>query len=922
MKYSFILTMLLFSLAITTHSYAQQNKTVSLELNDARFDQFVQAIEKQTGYHFYYDTKRMDSASITIHVQAKPLADVLKAVFANTRFQYAISGESVFVTSQYTIQTSLTPGFFGKQTLPDTDEPERAAGSAAANRHNAKTVSAEENKLYEIGQRDDRKGGTATVAGYIRDGKNGEPVIGATIYNDATKVGVATDQYGYFSMTLPRGRHTLQINSVGMNSTKRQIALYNDGKLNIEMFEYVPSLKTVVVSTEKAANIRSANMGMQKLNIKTMKQVPALLGEVDVLRVVMALPGVTSVGESSTGLNVRGGSADQNLILFSDATVYNPSHFFGFFSAFNPDAVKDVELYKSSIPERFGGRLSSVLDISTREGNKKKLAGSGGIGPLTGRLTLEGPIDSGRTSFIIGGRTTYANWLLKNIPNKEYSNSKASFYDIDGHISHQINAKNNLYFNGYYSSDHFQLNGDTSYQYSNQNVNVKWKHIFNNKLYGTVVGGLDRYQYKIGSNANEVNAYKFGFDINQTFLKLDVNYSPNNKHLIKAGFSTIYYKLNPGTRQADGDKSQVVYKKVQAEQGLESALYVGDQYTITPDLVINGGVRFSMFNSMGPKTVYDYIPGQPRETYTIIDTTNYAGGKIMKTYMAPEFRFSARYSLSSSASVKIGYNSLRQYIHMLSNTTAISPTDIWKLSDINIKPQSGDQFSLGFYKNFHYNTIETSVEVYYKRIKNFLDYKSGASLVLNDHIETDVVNAKGKAYGVEVMLKKTAGKLNGWISYAYSRTLLKTDDPLVREPVNHGDYYPADFDKPHSVNFIGNYKFSHRFSVSLNILYSTGRPITLPVAEYYLNGSYRAYYSDRNQFRIPDYFRTDFSVNIEGNHKVKKLAHSSWTAGLFNVTGRRNPYSVYFTSENGAIKGYKLSIFGTIIPFITYNFKF
>jgi hypothetical protein len=602
--------------------------------------------------------------------------------------------------------------------------------------------------------------------------------------------------------------------------------------------------------------------------------------------------------------------------------VYNPSHFFGFFSSFNPDAIKEVELYKSSIPEKYGGRLSSVLDISTREGNKKKLSGSGGIGPLTGRFTLEGPIDSGRTSFILGGRSTYANWLLKNLPNKEYSNSKASFYDIDGHISHEINSKNSLYFNGYYSNDNFQLNGDTSYQYSNQNVNLKWKHIFNNKLYGTAITGIDHYQYKVGSNANEINAYKFGFDINQTYFKLDVNYSPNNKHLIKAGLSTIYYKLDPGVKQPDGDKSQVLYKKVEQEQALESALYLGDQYTINSNLVVNGGVRFSMFNSFGPKTVYEYIPGQPRETFTIIDTVNYASGKIMKTYMAPEFRFSARYSLSSSASVKVGYNSLRQYIHMLSNTTAISPTDIWKLSDLNIKPQSGDQFSLGFYKNFRYNTIETSVEVYYKRISNYLDYKSGATLVLNDHIETDVMNAKGKAYGIEFMLKKSAGKLNGWISYAYARTFLKTDDPLVKDPVNHGDYYAADFDKPHSVNFIGNYKFSHRLSMSLNVIYSTGRPITLPVAEYYLNGSYRAFYSERNQYRIPDYFRTDFSVNIEGNHKIKKLAHSSWTAGLFNLTGRRNPYSVYFTSENGAIKGYKLSIFGSVIPFITYNFKF
>jgi hypothetical protein len=329
-----------------------------------------------------------------------------------------------------------------------------------------------------------------------------------------------------------------------------------------------------------------------------------------------------------------------------------------------------------------------------------------------------------------------------------------------------------------------------------------------------------------------------------------------------------------------------------------------------------------MFNYLGAQQVYQYAPGLPRDVANIIDTVNYANGKVIKTYQGPEIRLSGRYSLTDNSSIKLSYNTLRQYIHMLSNTTAISPTDIWKLSDTYIKPQLGDQLSLGYYKNLKSNTIETSVEVYYKRLTNYLDYKSGAQLVLNPHIETDVLNSKGYAYGAEFLIKKTAGKLNGWLSYTYSRTMLKTDDPLAVQPVNGGKYYPSDFDKPHSFNFIGNYRFSHRFSISLNVVYSTGRPITLPVAEYYYAGSYRVIYSDRNQYRIPDYFRSDFSMNIEGNHKVKQRIHGSWTLGVYNLTARQNPYSVYFTSENGVVNGYKLSIFGTAIPFITYNFKF
>ncbi|HVX50566.1 MAG TPA: TonB-dependent receptor plug domain-containing protein, partial [Chitinophagaceae bacterium] len=734
--------------------------------------------------------------------------------------------------------------------------------------------------------------------------------------------GTITDQFGYFSLTLPKGRQMLLITSIGMNDTKRQVMLYGDGKLNIDMFEYVPTLKRVIVSADKTVNVRGVDMGVQKINIKNIKQVPTAFGEADVLRVVLTMPGVTSVGESSTGFNVRGGGADENLILFSDATIYNPSHFFGFFSAFNPDVVKDVELYKSSIPERYGGRLASVLDVTSREGNKKKFAGNGGVGPLTSRLTLEGPIDSGKTSFILGGRTTYSDWLLKQIPNNDYKNSSASFYDINLNISHEFNAKNNLFITGYLSRDKFRLNSDTTYQYSNKNANIKFKHIFNNKLYGVFTAGIDAYDFAIGSTENPVNAYKFSFDINQSNFRADFNFSPNNKHTVDFGLTSQLYKLHPGTYNPDGKQSLVAPDHVQSEQGLESALYIGDKYDVSSKLSVNVGLRYSMFNYLGPQTQYNYAPGLPRETENIVDTVKYPGGKVIKTYQGPEIRLSARYSLGQNSSVKISYNSLRQYIHMLSNTTAISPTDIWKLSDGYIKPQLGDQVSLGFYSNLKSNTIETSVEFYYKRLENYLDYKSGAQLVLNHHIETDIANSKGYAYGAEFLVKKTAGKLNGWISYTYSRTMLKTDDPLVAQPVNKGAWYPSDFDKPNVVNFIGNYRFSHRFSISLNGIYSTGRPLTLPIAEYYYGGSYRVLYSDRNQYRIPDYFRTDFSMNIEGNHKIKQFAHNSWTIGLYNITGRKNPYSVYFTSENGVVNGYKLSIFGTIIPFINYNFRF
>jgi len=829
------------------------------------------------------------------------------------------------VIRRFRIETALPKDFFVRKkatndsaatfVLNDNSEEEE--------KQNEKVRSSLENKLFQVGDKSNtNRQGNATVAGYVRDMKTGEAIIGAAIYIDNPPIGVTTDQFGYYSFTLPRGRHSLKITSVGMKDTKRQVMLHSDGKLNIELQEFVASLKVVTVISEKNSNIRGMQMGVERMNIKTIKQVPVVFGEADVLRAVLSLPGVTSVGEASTGFNVRGGSADQNLILFNDATIYNPSHFFGFFSAFNPDVVKDVELYKSSIPEKYGGRLASVLDVTSRDGNKKKFSGSGGIGPLTARLTLEGPIVKDKTTYLVGGRTTYSDWLLKTLPNEDYKNSSASFYDANVRISHEINSKNNLYLTGYISNDQFKLNNDTVYRYRNKNANLKWKHNFNNKFYGIFTGGYDGYEYSVSSTNNPVNAYKLAFDINQTDLRIDFNYALNSNHTLSFGLNSIYYQSHPGSFTPLGDKSLVVPDHVQAEQGLESAVYLGDKWHISSRLSLDAGIRYSMFNYLGAHDVYSYVPGQPRTDGTIVDTTSYAKNKNIKTYQGPEYRVALRFSVSDNASIKASYNTLRQYIHLLSNTTTISPTDIWKLSDPNIKPQTGEQYSLGYYQNFKSNTIETSIEVYYKRIYNYLDYKSGASLIMNHHIETDVLATRGKAYGVEVMLKKLSGKLNGWISYTYSRTLLQQDDPLAGETINKGNYYPANFDKPHNLNFVGNFKINHRFSISLNVVYSTGRPITLPIAIYDLGGSQRVYYSDRNQYRIPDYFRTDLSMNIEGNHKIKKFKHSSWTIGVYNLTGRKNPYSIYFTEENGVINGYKLSIFGTAVPSITYNFKF
>ena len=887
---------------------------------NVRFGQFVQDIETRTPYRFFYNPADVDSLVVDLRVEKQPLRKLLQQLFNGSKYGFAIDQQQrVYITVNRLIRTELPIGFF-QRGVSDSDADSTGASYLTESQ---KKRAEPEAKLYEIGKRTSPiRPGRSTIAGHVRNVASGEPIVGAAIYIENPRLGTVSDQFGYYSITLPRGPHDLKLRSIGLKDTRRRIVLYGDGKFDLEMEDDVIALKEVVIEAEKDANISGLQMGQERVDIKSIKQVPTALGEADLLRVIQTLPGVKTVGESSTGLNVRGGATDQNLILYNDATIYNSSHLFGFFSAFNPDMIKSAELYKSAIPSRFGGRLSSVLDVQTRDGNKKKFIGSGGIGLLTGRLTLEGPLLKDKTSFIIGVRSTYSDWLLRQLQNASFQKSQAQFYDLNLHVTHDINERNTIYVTGYLSRDRFRLNSDTAYRYQNQVASIKWKHIITNKLYSVFTGSYSGYNYSVSSEKNPVNAYQLDFGIQQSQIKADFNFYPVNQHAVDFGVSATHYKLTPGTFGPSGRESLIVPDVVPAEQGLESAVYIGDRFDVNPRLSISGGLRYSIYTYLGPHSVYQYVPGLPKAAANITDTLSYGRNQFIKTYHGPEYRVSLRYALSSSASVKASFNRTRQYIQMLSNTTVISPTDIWKLSDPNIAPQIGDQYAIGVYKNNRANTVELSVEAYYKTMQNLLDYRSGATLILNHHIETDVVSAQGMAYGAEFLVKKLTGKLNGWLSYTYARTLLRTVGQSGSDVINQGAYYPSSYDKPHDVTMVGNYKINRRFSLSLNFTYSTGRPITLPVGKYTVDNALRLLYSERNQYRIPDYYRADVAMNIEGNHKVRKLAHSSWTIAVYNLTGRHNAYSVYFKSENGRINGYQLSIFGQPIPSITYNFRF
>jgi outer membrane receptor protein involved in Fe transport len=888
---------------------------VNGQQRNGSFDSAMQRLEERTGKRIYYNPKQTLKIKLPQLPADLPWEKAMDTILKNAGLVYTQDDAGRIFISSTPVYTSVAPGFFVQKA---EIQPKVLDSSFFPVAEPVEDLTIE-NRILTIGTRS--AGNSFVLTGYIRDARNGEPVGAASVMIEDLRIGVATDAYGAYSITVPRGRHILKVNSIGMRETVRRLDVVGPGKLDIEVKEDVTSLKAAVIVANKQSAVRGMQMGVERLSIRTIKQIPAVFGETDIMRSLLTLPGVTSVGEGTAGYNVRGGAADQNLILLNDMTLYNPTHLFGFFSAVDPEVIRGLELYKSAIPEKFGGRISSVMDVATREGNSKKFTGSAGIGPLTSKLTLEGPL-SENTTFLFGGRVTYSDWLLKLIEDPSFGNSKASFYDMMLQVAHRFGDKDKVFLSAYTSNDKFRLNDDSTFKYNNKNISLKWKHDFSGKLSMVVTGGLDQYEYDVEGRNNPKDAFNLGFGVKQYNAKVDMTYNPNNKHAFNFGVQHIRYQLQPGSLQPANNSSIIQPNTIEPEQGSETALYLGDQVKLNEKLSISAGIRFTMFRNTGPQKVYSYAPGQPRDELTIVDSTFYNKGELVKSYMGPEWRLSARYLLSDKSSVKVSFNTLRQYIHMLTNTTAISPTDVWKLSDAYIRPLTGQQLSVGFYTRVGKKDIELSMEAYVKRTQNYLDYKSGAQLIMNENIEQDVLATKGKAYGIELMAKKTSGKLTGWLSYTYSRTLLQANDSTAGETINRGEFYPANFDKPHNASFVANYKFTQRFSVSLTSTYSTGRPITLPIGTFNMGGAQRVLFSDRNAFRIPDFFRTDVSMTLEGNHNVKQKFHTSWTLGIYNLTGRDNPYSVYYVLENGKINGYQLSVFATAIPFVSFNIRF
>ena len=886
------------------------------------WDEFVSRMEATTKARFFYEADSIPDFRIQITSDNSSLEQVLEQNLKPLNIHATIDQNgNVFVTKQQALQTEYPTGFF--ETMDD-DIPALLSPESKADTNKQFLTTHKEYVTRTLVVGSKKKGvgkKKATVSGYVKRQEDGLPIIGATLFVEELKTGTSTNVSGFFSLTLKKGKYTLIVSSVASEEEKYELLLLSDGRVDLLLEKKIIALDEVVITSEQEDNIRSTQMGYEKLSAKNVKEIPTVMGERDIIKVALLLPGVQSVGEGAAGYNVRGSPADQNVFYINNVPVYNVSHLMGFFTAFTPEAIDEFTLYKSNIPAKYGGRLSSIFDIKAREGNKKKFSMRGGISPITGSLLVEGPFAKDKSSYMIGVRSTYSDWVLKMIDNYEIKNSEAFFADAMANFSIAINPNNKLKLLTYFSYDDINLVSQNKFNYQNEGASLGWEHLINNKHNLELTLVYAKYAFEERNNELKLSAYKQNYSLNHNEARLNFTLRPNNNHQISVGFNSILYLLDRGQHLPLNEESLTKAVDLGSEKAIESGFYVDEEWTISPLFSISGGFRYNYYVYLGPQSVYQYKEGEPLEPDNIIDTVHYGNNEVIQTYSGPDFRLAAKYIFTPNLSIKASFNQLRQYIFMSSNTIALSPTDKWKLADSHIEPMKGQQYALGLFSNFAKGKLEFSVEAYFKRVHNLVEYKDGADLLVNEVIETDVLQGDLDAYGIEFMLRKPFGRFNGWINYTYSSSTVLVSGPTASEMINFGKSYPANYDKPHALNVVMNYKFSRRLSVSSNVVYATGRPVTYPTAIYFQDGVQIIHYSARNEFRLPDYFRIDFSVNLEGNLKKKKLFHGSWNFSIYNLTGRNNAYSVYFKTEEGVVKGYKLSIFGSPIFSLSYNFK-
>lgn len=839
----------------------------------------LQSIENQSTLHFAYSSDlAVLQSNIHVNKTEWQVKELLDYTFKNTSIAYITKGSHIVLI----------------------EKPKEV---------NEVTSTTNVAKVYQI-------------SGKIIDASTEEFLFGASVKVIGKSKGATTDFEGNFKFSLKEGNYELEIKSFGYTSQKKTISLKANMVLNVQLSPEVNQLgEVVIVSESPEKNVESTEMGTVKMDIEEIKKMPAFMGEVDIIKSIQTLPGVTTVGEGATGFNVRGGAIDQNLILLDNSPLYSSSHLFGFFSVFNADAISDVELYKGSIPSMYGGRASSVLDIHQKEADYNKIKGEGGIGVVSSRLTLQAPIKKDKASILVSGRRSYADIFLKLNP--DLRDQQAYFYDLNTQISYKVNPKNKLLLSGYYGRDVFNFGELFGFDWGNTALSLRWKHTFNDRLFLTTSLIYTNYDYSLGGDnffiwTAKIRNYNGKTDFTYYFGKKDENEKYNHK--LTFGVSSLLYHFFPGDVDFKGENENLFTDiKIPREEAWENGFYIADDWKVNKKISISYGLRYSSFIVFGGKQLSIYEDNVPKSKETIIGTKQYESNEIAQHYGGFEPRLGVKYSLSEESSVKAGYNRMRQYVQLVSNSTNGLPTDIWKPSDYYTKPLISDQVAVGYFRNFKKNMYEASSEIYYKWQQNVIDYKNGAELFFNPELEQELLEGEARSYGLELMIKKNKGKLTGRVSYTLSQSERKVDSEYAEERINNGEYYAANQNKLHDLTIITSYEFTPRFSLSGNFSYSSGRPYTPASSKYVYQGITLSHYELRNNDQIPAYHRLDLSATLKNKKKKEgQKWESSWNFSIYNLYARKNVFSYNFGAESVT----RLSILGTIIPAVAYNFKF
>lgn len=886
-------------------SFAEAQALAGLEVTAAFEDQPLPAIlerlESDYQLLFYFRQEELPEKRYSLSFEKEPLESVLQSLLKDTPLGHLFYRDyAILIAPARILDEAYTASYYS--TLQESLAYETDTSSVQ--------------QVEVVGQAGQLSAsGKATVAGQVRDGESGEPVIGAALFFRGLNTGTASDENGNFELEVPGGRQQLSVQYVGYQELIQVLEVRSSGRIDLKLQKMAIDLDEVVVEAQAPdANVKNVQAGATYLDIKAIRKLPAFLGETDIIKSLLLQPGVSTIGEGATGINVRGGEVDQNLFMLDDGFIFNSSHALGFFSTFHSALIREATLYKGNIPAQYGGRLASVLDVEMRDGNFQKFKAEGGIGPVSSRISLEGPVLKKKSSFIAGFRSTYSDWVLGLVNVPEVKRSSVFFYDANFRYTHRLNEKNTLILSAYLSQDDFEYDKQFGFDYTTLMGQLAYKKIFSSRLFSNTSFTASQYK-NIQSNLEEMDASKLESSLGYLQFREHLTFTPAKSLQLDAGLSSVLYLQEPGSISPDGVFSSAVEKTLEKERGLESAIFLNADWNASAALAISGGLRFALYQYLGPKTVFDYNQGPASGQIT--DTTLFSPGQAIAAYASFEPRLSLRYRFDSRSSLKAGYSRMAQFINQISNSDVPTPASQWLLSSLYVEPQRSHNFSVGFFRNFRNNSWETSVETYFRFIDHLFDYKDFAVLAANEHIETELLNGEGRAYGLELSIRKKDGPIHGWLSYTLSRAERQV------QGINRGDWYPGNYDKPHDLSLVLNFQANRRNTFTLNFNYSTGRPATPPVGRYQAaNGLIIPVYSERNQLRIPDYHRLDFAYTLGQGHNRAKKFKTSWTFSLYNVYGRRNAFSVFFTQKPfQRPAANRLAVLGSIFPAITFNFE-